>query len=460
MIQLPSLRNQTIGVLGLGKTGNATVDALIASGANVIAWDDNEAAREALIVGRSGKVKVQIPASWPWRDVAMLVMSPGIALTHPKPHHVVELAQQAGVEIIGDIELLYRACPDAIYIAITGTNGKSTTTSLIGHILQQSGRHVQVGGNLGQPVLSMEPLKAGDIYVLELSSYQLDLINTTRFNVAVLLNFSPDHLDRHGDMAGYIAAKKHIFERQDLQSTAIVGVDDATAESVCRELIAHAAQKVIPIMTTQHSDKGIWVKEAVLHNPLAQPEITLDLSAFETLRGVHNHQNAAAAYAACWSVGIGHAQITSAMKSYPGLAHRMQLVGKKDGVSFVNDSKATNADAAAKSLGSYETIYWIAGGMAKAGGIESLAPYFPRIKHAFLIGTAQDEFAATLHDHVAAQKCETLDAAFHAALQQIERDGAQNAVILLAPACASFDQFKSFEHRGEVFVALVNQHAI
>ncbi len=454
MIRLPFLAQKHVAVLGLGKSGIATVDALLASDAMPVVWDDKPQALEDF-AAKYPQVKVAEPEAWDWAQVSMVVLSPGLPYTHPAPHKGVLLAQQNGVEIVGDIELLYRAQPDATIIAITGTNGKSTTTSLIGHILQQAGRHVQVGGNLGLPVLAFEPLGADGIYVVELSSYQLDLVRTTVFDVAVLLNLSADHIDRHGDLRGYIAAKEHIFERQGNEQIAIVGVDDAISESLCHSMIERGMQRVIPIMTTQSCDAGIWVEDGQLHNALAQPEMMMNLSQCSNLRGEHNHQNAAAAYAACWSVDVAHADIEKGMMSFPGLAHRMQRIAELDGVVCVNDSKATNADAAAKSLGSYEAIYWIAGGVAKEGGIEPLGHYFPRVRKAFLIGAAQDDFAATLEGHVGYEKNGTMEAAFAAALRAAKMDAVEGAVILLAPACASFDQYQNFEQRGEHFVRLV-----
>lgn len=459
MIPLTSYRDREVGILGLGKTGIATAQALHASGARVYLWDDNPASAERLPVGLASQM---VPfAQWPWETLKAVVVSPGIPFTHPAPHPAITLARAHQVGLTSDIELLYEACPEARYVTITGTNGKSTTTSLIGHILQQSGMTVQVGGNLGTPALAMQPLGKGGIYVLELSSYQLDLLQRTRFQVAVFLNISPDHLDRHGDMEGYVNAKRHIFARQQAEDVAIIGVDDAWSEAVAREMIAAAQQRVIPIMTTQQSDKGVWVKQGVLHAPF-HSQTTLDLHMIETLQGQHNHQNAAAAYAACASVGCGHEQIAQAMQSYPGLAHRMQLVALQHHVRYVNDSKATNADAAEKSLGTYEPILWIAGGVPKAGGIDSLAPYFPRIRKAYLIGEAADAFAQTLQVHVPYVMCESLQQATQLAHEDALAMQPEPVTVLLAPACASFDQFNSFEHRGDVFCetvqALLNQH--
>jgi len=454
MIPLPFLKDKTIAVLGLGKTGEATVDALLGSGARVVVWDDNMATRAAFSAAHPDHIVVEPPAQWLWDSIDLVVASPGLPYTHPAPHEGIRLAQEHGVEIVGDIELLYRSCPDATYIAITGTNGKSTTTSLIAHILESAGKTVQVGGNLGTPALSFTALEADGVYVLELSSYQLDLVRTTHFDVSVLLNFSPDHLDRHGDMAGYIAAKCHIFDRQERNDVAIIGIDDAASESLCRELIAAGQQRVMPIMTTQTSSKGIWVKDATLHNPFASPEVTYDLTPIVSLQGEHNHQNAAAAYAACWSVGLPHEAITQGLSTFPGLDHRMQFIAEYQGVRYINDSKATNADAAEKSLKTFDRIHWIIGGVAKSGGIEPLAKYFPKIVHAYLIGDAQEAFANTLEGHVSYSRCHTLENAFG----QAAANAKEGEVVLLAPACASFDQFKSFEFRGRAFADLVRAY--
>lgn len=454
MIPLPYLANKTVAVLGLGKTGEATVDALLDSGARVVVWDDNMATRATFSAAHPNHIVVEPPAQWMWDTIDLVVASPGLPYTHPAPHEGIRLAQEHGVAIVGDIELLYRSCPDATYIAITGTNGKSTTTSLIAHILSLAGKQVQVGGNLGTPALSFTPLEADGIYVLELSSYQLDLVRTTHFDVSVLMNLSPDHLDRHGDKAGYIAAKCHIFDRQERNDVAIIGVDDAASEALCREMIAAGQQRVVPIMTTQTTTKGIWVKEAVLHNPLASPEAVCDLASIVSLQGEHNHQNAAAAYAACWSIGLPHEVIVQGLTTFPGLDHRMQFIAEHQGVRYINDSKATNADAAEKSLKTFDRIHWIIGGVAKSGGIEPLAKYFPKIVHAYLIGDAQDVFAKTLEGQVPYSRSGTLEQAF----SQAAANAKAGEVVLLAPACASFDQFKSFEFRGRAFADLVRAY--
>lgn len=451
MILIPQARGKRYGVVGLGKSGKATIASLLASGAEVIAWDDAQKTRAAIAAAFPAAVLKPI-SEWDYAALASLVMSPGILLSHP----AVLAAQASGVEVIGDIELLWRAQPEARYIAITGTNGKSTTTSLIGHILTACGKRVEVGGNLGIPALALAPLGEEGIYVLELSSYQLDLVRSTRFGTAILLNISPDHIDHHGSMDAYIQAKLHIFARQQAPDTAIVGVDDEESLTIAERMLGLAVQRVIPISVTQQTQLGVDVVEAKLHAHFAQGEQG-DLTAIRSLQGAHNWQNAAAAYAACRVNGCGHDETMAAMATYPGLAHRMQWLGEHDGIRFVNDSKATNADAAEKALLTYDDIYWIAGGVAKEGGIEPLAPYFPKIRHAYLIGEASADFAKVLSGAAAYTECGTLETAFAAAVRDAKESGDVAPVVMLSPACASFDQFTNFELRGAAFIALVEQ---
>ena len=451
MIVVNGFAGRRVAVLGLARSGRAAVRSLLAGGAEVLAWDDNPAAREA--------VACEMPLSdlgiADWRGIAALVLSPGIPHSFPEPHPAVLRAREARVEIIGDLELLGRAQPAACYVGITGTNGKSTTTALIGHILA-AGNRVEVGGNLGTPALSLAPLGDGGIYVLEASSFQLELIATLAFDVAVLLNITPDHLDRHGDMAGYIAAKKRIFAAQGRVGVAIVGIDDPICRDIRDELRREGIARVIPISVTQAAPGGVYVDSGWLVDATEAPPVrVLDLIEAERLPGSHNAQNAAAAYAAARALGIGREKTMAAIRSFPGLAHRQELVGTIDGVRYINDSKATNADAAEKALACYRAIYWIAGGLPKAGGITSLTPYFERVRHAYLIGDATEEFAATLGDSVPFTRCRDLAAALAAAHAQACRERAPDAVVLLSPACASYDQFANFEARGDAFRALV-----
>jgi UDP-N-acetylmuramoylalanine--D-glutamate ligase len=452
MIAVEAFAGKRVAVLGLARSGRAAVRSLRAGGADVLAWDDSAAVREAV----AGEAPLADPAEVDWRGVAALIVSPGIPLTFPEPHPGVLRAREAGAEIIGDIELLGRAQPEARYVGITGTNGKSTTTALIGHILGAAGKPVEVGGNLGTPALSLAPLGKDGTYVLETSSFQLELIETLAFDVAVLLNITPDHLDRHGDMAGYIAAKKRIFARQGAGGAAIVGIDDPICRDIGEELRQTGGARVIPISVTRPAPGGAYAEAGWLVDAMGpQPERFLDLAEAERLPGSHNAQNAAAAYAAARALGVERDRAAAAIRSFPGLAHRQELVGTIGGVRYINDSKATNADATEKALACYGAIYWILGGLPKAGGITSLTAYFDRVRHAYLIGAATEEFAATLGGAVPLSRCGDLAAALAAAHDQAQQDRDPGSVVLLSPACASYDQFPNFEVRGDTFRSLV-----
>ncbi len=452
-----SFSGKSVGVFGLGKSGISTIKSLLSAKAKVFAWDDSEQARAAA----PSKAIVSEPESWNWGDISTLVLSPGVPLTHPKPAKVVEIALQKGVDIIGDIEVLYRENPKAKYIGITGTNGKSTTTSLIAHILKCAGLKVEVGGNLGTPVLDLNPLAEDGIYVLETSSYQLDLIDKTRFHIAILLNISPDHLDRHGDMVGYVTAKKRIFNNQLKSDFAIIGVDDTYGMGIQDFLRSNPNhQQIIPVSGTRELAGGLSVYDALIYEAINMSNTgEYDISGIDSLTGEHNWQNAAFAIAAAKVLGVSSGDIYKGLRTFPGLAHRMETVATIKGVKFINDSKATNADAASKALGSYNNVYWIAGGKPKAGGIKSLKKYFPRITRAYLIGEAEEEFAETLNGEVDFVKCTTLEKAVEMAAKdaasEIDNSTGNQPVVLLSPACASFDQWKSFEHRGDAFRDMV-----
>lgn len=443
-----------VAVLGLGKSGLSAARALMASGAEVSAWDDDPARRaEAEAVG----VPISDFSGVDWREMTTLVISPGIPHTHPEPHPVAEAARAGGCEIIGDIELLARSQRDANFVGITGTNGKSTTTVLVGHVLETAGRDAAVGGNLGIPALELRALGEGEIYVLEMSSYQLELTFSVTFDVAVLLNISEDHLERHGGLEGYIAAKRQIFHRQTKPRTAVIGVDDPICRGIWEDLKATGDQVVVPIATGEKVHGGVYVIDGILFDDMDGREIrALDLNPIVALQGRHNWQNAAAAYAVCRSVGVPEPVIVACMRTFPGLAHRMEPVALVDGVLFVNDSKATNADAANRSLATYAPIYWIAGGRMKTGGIEACAPNFLRVRHAFLIGECAEAFATTLNGKVGHTRCDTLDNAVTAAFEMAKADGVGGATVLLAPAAASWDQYASFEARGDHFRGLVD----
>lgn len=458
MIRLPKYNNKSVGVFGLGAAGKAAIEALVQSGAHVYAWDDSETTRNKLRIdvptGKSGQLTIEHNAKWPWAELACVVLSPGVPLTHPKPHPVVDMARRERVKIMGEVDLLYEACPLAHYVGITGTNGKSTTTALITHILCENGLQAQAGANLGVPALALNDLGEKGIYVLEMSSYQLDLVQKVVFNASILMNITPDHLDRHGGMEGYIKAKRRIFERQQDKHASFVGLDDGYCRDIYIDLVREHRANIVPFTVTQHQpmNRGIEVDDnGVLHDKYSNKEYTYNLMDIERLKGRHNWQNIAAAYGVARYFNLAPDAIMQAVHSFPGLPHRMELVTTISNVTFVNDSKATNADAVARALEPFDNIYWILGGVQKAGGIEPLASYFSKIKHAFLIGEAQDAFAATLQGKVVFTKCGDLENATHMAAKMAFRDATEQSVVLLSPACASFDQWKNFEARGDAF---------
>ena len=449
MIDLSKMQGSRVAVMGLGLSGMVAAEALAASAVDVVAWDDmSERCRNAEARG----IPVAPLLQEDWSRIDSLILSPGIPHTYPKPNPVAQAARDAGVEIVGDVELLVRAQSSARYIGITGTNGKSTTTALVAHILSESGMRMAVGGNLGQPALLLEALDETGIYVLEMSSYQLELTPSVAFEVAVLLNLSPDHLDRHGSMDGYIAAKYRIFEQQNSGGIAVVGVDDSDARGLFEKLTTTRTGKVVPISSSDPVENGVYASGLILIDSTGdQPQEIRSLEGIETLPGAHNAQNAAAAYLVCKSVGVPNDDIVAAIATYPGLPHRQQLAAVIDGVRYVNDSKATNPEAAAKALSSYDEIYWIAGGRAKQGSLDVIYPFLPHVKRAYLIGEAADHLAAQLADRIDVELCGDLAlATARAAADAAGRD----AVILLSPACASFDQFSSFEERGRAFCRL------
>jgi len=459
MIPVRGFEDKTVAVFGLGRTGLTAARALIAGGAKVALWDEKPESREA--AAAEGFPVVDLQAA-DWSQFAALMLSPGVPLTHPKPHWTVEKAKAAGVEILGDVELFARTVNAAPahkrpkIIAITGTNGKSTTTALIGHLCASAGRDTRIGGNIGLGVLGLEDMHGGAVYVLELSSYQLDLTSSLHPDAVVLLNISPDHLDRHGGMDGYIAAKRRIFLNQGKGDTAIIGVDDAWCQQICTEITAANRRTIWPISSGKAMGRGVYALQGVLYDATGERVVEVaDLLRARSLPGRHNWQNAAAAYAAARAIGISVSDAVDGLMTFPGLAHRMETVGKIGKVRFVNDSKATNADAARQAMSSYPKFYWIAGGVAKAGGIEDLKDLFPRIETAYLIGEAANVFAVTLAGKAEVKMSVTLEKAVQQAYADAAASG-EEAIVLLSPACASFDQFSDFEARGEAFRAAVN----
>jgi UDP-N-acetylmuramoylalanine--D-glutamate ligase len=447
-----TFKGKRVGVFGLARSGTACIEALRLGGAEVFAWDDSAATVEKAI---EEKLPVKDLNQVDFRQLNSLILSPGVPLTHPKPHWTVEKARAAGIEIIGDTEIFQREIlsTGAKLVAITGTNGKSTTTALAGHLFRAAGCDVDVGGNIGTAVFLLRQPVKDRIYVLELSSFQIDLMPSLRPDAGILTNISLDHLDRHGTMENYASVKGRMFAKQRPGDTAIVGVDDEWCEGIAQSIGTGA--DVYPVSVTRKLEKGISAPEGILHDPARG--VTIDLRHMPALKGAHNWQNACVAYGAAAALGLKPREIEAGMKSFPGLAHRMQEIARLNGVTFVNDSKATNADAAAKALASYNTIYWIAGGIAKAGGIESLSSFFPRIVKTYLIGQATEEFAETLGSKARIEKCGTLDRAVEAAAHDAKSEGRAGAAVLLSPACASFDQYPNFEVRGDAFVKAVSQ---
>jgi UDP-N-acetylmuramoylalanine--D-glutamate ligase len=456
MIAVQAFSGKSVGIFGLARSGLSAARALKAGGAKIFAWDDTDAARES--AGRE-KIALEPFSRWPWKQIETVVLSPGVPLTHPEPHPVVRQAKSAGAEVIGDVELFARAVRNrrgengaAKVIAVTGTNGKSTTTALIGHVLQAAGLDTQIGGNIGKPVLDLAQPTAKTVYVLELSSYQIELSPGLAPDVAVLTNLSPDHLDRHGSMANYAAVKESLLLRAASDGHVAVGVDDEHSAAIYGKLVSNRTADAVAISVGKVLGRGIFVIDGKLYDAWDQPSVQIgDLKTATHLPGSHNWQNAALAYAAVRRLIRDPRAIFASIARFPGLAHRIEEVGRVGKIRFINDSKATNADAAARALACFADIFWIAGGKAKDGGIESLAPYFPRLRKAYLIGEAAESFGETLAGKVPVDQSGTLDRALAAAYDEARTSTAAEPVVLLSPACASFDQFKDFEHRGDVF---------
>ncbi|SCY68882.1 UDP-N-acetylmuramoyl-L-alanine--D-glutamate ligase [Microvirga guangxiensis] len=452
MTPVTTFSGKTVALFGLGGSGLVTALALKEGGAHVIACDDNPA---KMTEAEAKGIETGDLRSLDWSKVSALVLSPGVPLTHPEPHWSAKLAKEAGVEIIGDIELFCRErakiAPNAPFVAITGTNGKSTTTALIAHILREAGRDVQMGGNIGTAILSLEPPADNRIHVIECSSFQIDLAPSLAPTIGVHLNLSPDHIDRHGTMENYAAIKERLVAKADL---AVIGVDDPVSR-----MIADACEvrgvNVARVSVEPVAPKGVYADgEALMGVTEAGAAPVANLSGIGSLRGAHNAQNAAAAIAIALALNVSPEKIRSGLSTFPGLPHRMEEVGTIGSALFINDSKATNADSTEKALKSFNEILWILGGKAKEGGIEPLREYFPKIRKAYLIGAAADDFAKTLGNDVPFVLSGTLDKA----VEQAAADAAAMngpSVVLLSPACASYDQFSNYEVRGNHFRDLV-----
>ncbi|WP_210484971.1 UDP-N-acetylmuramoyl-L-alanine--D-glutamate ligase [Microvirga antarctica] len=448
MTPITTLSGRTVALFGLGGSGLVTALALKAGGAHVVAWDDNPA-RTAQ--AEADGIAVEDLRKSDWSRFSSFILSPGVPLTHPTPHWSVDLAQAAGVEIIGDIELFCRErasiAPNAPFIAITGTNGKSTTTALVSHILREAGRDVQMGGNIGTAILSLLPPSDDRVHVIECSSFQIDLAPSLAPSIGVMLNVSADHLDRHGTLDAYAAIKERLIRHAD---KVVIGVDDA----ISRAMAAHVRVPTLRVGLTDKNPGSVFGQShQIIANTDGDAVAIADLAGISSLRGDHNAQNAAAAVAIALFCQVDTATIDRALHTFPGLPHRMEEIGRRGDVLFINDSKATNADSTEKALKSFDDIFWILGGKSKEGGIAPLRPHFGKVRKAYLIGAASDEYAATLGDSVLHQHCSTLDRAVQQAAQ--DAAGSTHAVVLLSPASASYDQYPNFEVRGNHFRELV-----
>ncbi len=457
MTPVTVFKGKTVAVFGLGKSGISTCKALLAGGAEVVAFDDAPAkVTEAEAAG----IKTGDLRKFDWKNVAVLVLAPGVPFTHPAPHWSVILARIKDVEVVGDIELFCRErrarAPRSPFAAITGTNGKSTTTALLGHIVTKAGRDGAVGGNLGTPILELLPPSRSRTHVIECSSFQIDLAPTLDPSVGILLNLSPDHLDRHGTMRDYAAVKERLVTGVEHGGTAVVGVDDEFCEAIA-DRIERGGGKLVRVSVKRKmvSDGIFFDGENLLELSAGKQAASIPLRGISSLRGTHNGQNAACAYAAARALGIGIGEIDQALRTFPGLAHRMEEVGRRKNVLFINDSKATNADAAARALETFKDIFWIAGGRAKEGRLQTLERYFPRIRKAYLIGEAAVAFEREIKHHLKYEMAGTLEKAVELAARDAAASDLREPVVLLSPACASYDQFPNFEARGDTFRKLV-----
>jgi len=462
VIPVTTFAGKKVAVFGLGGSGLASASALLAGGADVIAYDDDA---QSVAKANAASIPTADLRNLDWGKIAALVLTPGVPLTHPVPHWSVQLARKAAVEIIGDIELFCRerrrVAPDAPFVAITGTNGKSTTTALVAHLAAAVGMDAQLGGNIGTAILSLAPPRAGliqplRVHVIECSSYQIDLAPSLDPSVGILINLSEDHLDRHGTMEHYAAVKERLVAGVPEQGTVIVGIDDEWCRTVADRL-ERDRKRVVRVSVRRELTDGLYVQDRRLMRAVGGSATPVaEIGGIGSLRGLHNAQNAACAAAAALALGLSPAAIQTGLRSFPGLAHRLEEVGRRGAVLFVNDSKATNADSAAQALACFSDIFWIAGGKPKTGGIEPLRAFFPRIRKAYLIGEAAEEFALTLAADVPHEIAGTLDKAVASAARDAETFTAGEPVVLLSTACASFDQYRNFEVRGDAFRALVH----
>ena len=458
MIPVTTFAGKKVAVFGLGGSGLVAASALLAGGADVVGWDDS---KDRITHAASAGIPIVDLRELDWSEISALVLAPGVPLTHPAPHWSVGLARAMAVEVVGDVELFCRErrahAPDAPFIAVTGTNGKSTTTALIAHICAHAGFDTQLGGNIGTAILSLAPPQTGRVHAVECSSFQIDLAPSIDPSIGILINLTEDHLDRHGAMGNYAAIKERLIAGVQRDGAAIVGVDDNWCQAIA-DRAARAGLRVVRVSVRHPLAYGVYLDGERIVEATGGTALELArLGDIGSLRGRHNAQNAACAVAAARALGTDRRTIQAGLQSFPGLAHRMEEIGRQDRTLFINDSKATNADSAAQALACFGDIFWIAGGRPKTGGIGSLSGYFPRIRKAYLIGAAAEEFAKTLDGRVDHVTVGTLDRAVVEAARDAAASDLAHPVVLLSPACASYDQFENFETRGTVFRNLVRK---
>ncbi|WP_010297925.1 UDP-N-acetylmuramoyl-L-alanine--D-glutamate ligase [Candidatus Odyssella thessalonicensis] len=435
-------------ILGLARSGLATLRWLLDQGSKVFVSDANP--ESVALASSEGGI--------PWTEgqkfsqLTALIQSPGIPLDHP----LTQAARAQGIKIMGDVDLFRQNYPTAKIIGVTGTNGKSTTTTLIGHILKNCNVPIAVGGNVGIPVMSLPKLPDNGVYVIELSSYQLELSTCLGLTIVAWTNITPDHLERHKTMRDYVYAKSQIFASPTVPPQSIICVDDSYSKDLYNRMNAAHPGYFTPVSVVNPLRRGVFVYDGMLIDALAEERINLgEITQLKYLKGPHNYQNIAIAYGVSRKLGLNSDEIMAAIQTFPGLAHRQEYVETRNGVIFINDSKATNAEAASHALKAYENIYWILGGVAKSDGIDELLPLLERVKKAYLIGEASNRFAQTLAGKIPYRLCLELEKAVREAYTDAAAEG--NGVVLLSPACASFDQFKDFECRGNAFKEIVNK---
>ncbi|WP_375652718.1 MULTISPECIES: UDP-N-acetylmuramoyl-L-alanine--D-glutamate ligase [unclassified Bartonella] len=462
MISVACYKGQKVALFGLGTSGLAAAQALMCGGAEVVAWDDSPSSVQMAF---RHNIPTRDLRYEDWSEFVALIVAPGVPVNYPQPHWVVEKARKKNIEIIGDIELFVRARHDFLqlygfcdqdvpFIAITGTNGKSTTTSLLAHLLEKMGYDVQMGGNIGKAILTLKPFVKKRIYVIECSSFQIDLTPSLQPTIGLLLNLTPDHIDRHGSFACYVQTKRHLIAQA---SQAFISVDDAACRVLYQQLL-HEGKQIEAVSKDHFVENGFYADGTKLFSVRqGQRHMLADLAPMAVLRGSHNAQNALMALATLQALKITDLSVNKHLASYKGLDHRMQQVRKMGAVLFINDSKATNADATAPALSTFNDIFWIVGGQAKKGGIESLREFFPKIRKAYLIGSAAEEFARTIGSAFPFSMSLTLKNAVREAAVDAMGFQAKEVTVLLSPACASYDQFKNYEMRGEAFVSFVMQ---